>query len=533
MSCGSTWIWAGVAAGRGSSRPISRNSTSRSTRAIFPDGPASRPWRDRAAVVLILAGTFLRFQGLHRRGIWHDEAVTLWRAGLPDWSQVLHAPPWVEPPLYYLLLHGWVPWFPGEGARLLSAAFGSAALVLAWLVLRRELARNEALAALALFALSPFEILYAQQARPYTLRVVLALAGLLALRRAIRTGRHRDWALTASTIIGSSLAHFLSLAWLPALGMREALARGLPRKRWTRAAGWAVAAAAPALALAVVRRGAIAHAVGSAHGPTAPAAFLTGLVTLFGAGAWVPAALARPAWLLFAVPACAGLLHAVAGIRRRTGAPPAGASILALGLTPPVLLMAANWTGVVQTPKIRFAIEAHLFLLVACVRGAALLPERWMRRGLIGALLLIEAAAVGRYAQGGFPPLDLPPCIKPFREAAAVIRSRWQPGDAVASFEYETYMPLKVLLGEGVPQGYLLRDPLAPDAELDWVGRPTTLAALTADHRRIWLVVAPVHYADPLDVPPELTATLGRTGRLETDDTVPGIRIQRWRLAGR
>jgi hypothetical protein len=433
--------------------------------------------------------------------------------------------------VYYLLLHAFLPLAPGEGVRLLSALFGSLALVLGWLVLRAELDRNEALAALALFAFSPFEILYAQQARPYTLRVALALAALLLARKAARTGRHRDWAMMAGAAGLASLSHFLSLAWLPALAVRTVLEPKVPKGGWVRPAGWACAAAAPAVVLALIRRGAIATAVASAHGPLDPLDFLNGLVLLFGAGAWVPAVLARPAWLAFAALGGAGLVVAALRMKRAGTFEPASASILALGLVPPVLLVAANWLGIVQSAKIRFAIEAHLFLLAACVRGAALAPSRVVRRGLVAGLLAVELAAVGSYARGGFPALDLPPCLKPFRDAAALIRERMRPGDAVAGYEYETYMPLKVELGEtSLAMAYLLRDPLAPDSELDWVGRPVTVAQAAAGRKRLWLVVAPVHYSDPLDVPGELTRSLERMGQLELDTSVPGIRIQCWRL---
>jgi uncharacterized membrane protein len=103
-----------------------------------------------------------------------------------------HTPP------YYLLLNLWSRFFglePGK-LRLLSAVFSFAAVpALYWFAL--ELFQSNLIAAISvwLYALSPFELIYAQQAREYSMWILLILLSSASLIRAARRPRFTSWFL--------------------------------------------------------------------------------------------------------------------------------------------------------------------------------------------------------------------------------------------------------------------------------------------------------------------------------------------------
>src|SRR5437016_11807732 len=98
------------------------------------------------------------------------------------------------PPLYYVLLHAWMRLF-GTGTvavRALSGVLGVIALPLTFAAGRRIGGGRTAWAATVIMAASPFAVRYSSEARMYTLLLVLALLGYLALVEALEaatTGR--------------------------------------------------------------------------------------------------------------------------------------------------------------------------------------------------------------------------------------------------------------------------------------------------------------------------------------------------------
>ena len=74
-------------------------------------------------------------------------------------------------PVYFLLQRAWVQAAGNSVAarRALSAIFSLLALALLGLLCQELLGRDAALVACALFAVSPFQLLYAQEAREITL----------------------------------------------------------------------------------------------------------------------------------------------------------------------------------------------------------------------------------------------------------------------------------------------------------------------------------------------------------------------------
>jgi mannosyltransferase len=136
-----------------------------------------------AVAGVVLVGVVLRF--LTTSHLWLDEALTVNIARLP-----LSRIPGAlrhdgSPPLYYLLLHAWTNVLGASdvAVRALSASFAIATLPLVWLAGLRLGGRRVAVAALVLFAASPFACRFATEARMYSLLGLLGVAGYLLLLR--------------------------------------------------------------------------------------------------------------------------------------------------------------------------------------------------------------------------------------------------------------------------------------------------------------------------------------------------------------
>jgi hypothetical protein len=196
---------------------------------------------------------------------------------------------------------------------------------------------------------------------------------------------------------------------------------------------------------------------------------------------------------------------------------------------PLLLLLAGNWSGLVYNAKLRYAMNAHLFILAAWVHGVWLLRRRAAYLAVLGILLAAEAASVGMYFRGGFPTLDMAPYKKPLREAAALVKERLAPGDVVVGHDYLAYLPLKIYLGGAAPVRYVLTVPEVSADELRWMGRPERLGDLIREYRRVWLVICPGHFGDSTVPPGDFIAPLRNKGTLIEEKTLPGIRIQLWR----
>jgi mannosyltransferase len=129
------------------------------------------------ALLLLAALSVALRTGALDAGYWIDEAIAVGIAS--------HEPAEIpgllrqdgSPPLYYLLLHGWIALAgTGEAAtRSLSLLFAAAAVPVAWWAGGRWAA--------AIVAVCPFLTYYAQEARMYTLVAVLSLVATAAFVR--------------------------------------------------------------------------------------------------------------------------------------------------------------------------------------------------------------------------------------------------------------------------------------------------------------------------------------------------------------
>lgn len=200
------------------------------------DGPASPAFgtrRQRLAVAaMALAAFALRLMHLGQQSLWYDETVSVYLAGQPAAALIAHTARDIHPPLYYLLLRGWLllAGYPtGQAdptgfrlefmAAFLSLCFGVLLVPLTWQLARRlGLASLSAGLAALLIALSPFGVWYSQEVRMYTLGACLGVGVLLAalpfLRRTASPGRLRRAALLYALAAAAGLATLYYFAFL-------------------------------------------------------------------------------------------------------------------------------------------------------------------------------------------------------------------------------------------------------------------------------------------------------------------------------
>ncbi|MBD2103161.1 glycosyltransferase family 39 protein [Leptolyngbya sp. FACHB-261] len=221
-------------------------------------------------VVALLLGLCLRFVNVEHKVYWYDEVFTSLRAAgyteaeaveqfvdgreieaqrlqqyqspAPerDLTATLQSLAQEDPqhsPLYYVLAHFWMRQF-GDGAadmRLLPILFSLLAFpCLYWLC--QELFDSPWVSglAVALMALSPFQLLLAQESRQYSLWVATILLSSAALLRALRLQTLLAWGLYAATLSLALYTYLFSVLVAAGHGLYVLATQGL-RGKTTRA----------------------------------------------------------------------------------------------------------------------------------------------------------------------------------------------------------------------------------------------------------------------------------------------------------
>ncbi len=151
---------------------------------------AGSGWAPAAQVLVVVAlGLGLRLYRLGQQPLWLDEASSLRfahasLAHLWSWNAPVDAG---NPPLYYSLLHGWLIFGQGEASlRLLSALLGAATIPLVYAMGRTVRDHRLGVLAALLFAISPFQVWYAQEARGYALLTLGAASAMWGVSYLLR-----------------------------------------------------------------------------------------------------------------------------------------------------------------------------------------------------------------------------------------------------------------------------------------------------------------------------------------------------------
>jgi uncharacterized membrane protein len=225
--------------------------------------PSLDKWLRFLIVVVLVLGIFFRFANLGQKVYWIDETYTSLRISGYTESELiqqvvdgqvrnikylqkyqrLNSEKTVvdtvkglaleEPqlaPLYFVATRFWVQLFGDSVAvtRSMSAVFSLLALpCMYWLCLELFESSLTAWLAVSLLAVSPFQIVYAQEARPYSLFVLIILLSGAALLRGMRLKTNSSWAIYAATVALGFYSHLLFALVLLGHGIYVAISENL------------------------------------------------------------------------------------------------------------------------------------------------------------------------------------------------------------------------------------------------------------------------------------------------------------------
>jgi mannosyltransferase len=167
-----------------------------------------------ALLLLVVIGAALRFYGLGDSALWLDEAFTLnfsqasfW--GI--WENILAGV--FNPPLFYWMEHIVISVFGTSeiALRFLPALFGTITIPVFYLIGKEFKDENVGIIMAAIATFSPFLIWYSQEARAYSLLLLLVAGATYFYFRGFNDGDSLDWAMFA--ILGSLAfwSHFYAI----------------------------------------------------------------------------------------------------------------------------------------------------------------------------------------------------------------------------------------------------------------------------------------------------------------------------------
>jgi uncharacterized membrane protein len=203
-----------------------------------------RVWALILVTFALLFGSCLRFDRIDQKLLWYDEIVTaLWYSGhdlhvarpalanrvvgVDEFRQLLRIEPGSDirdvikgivrddpqhTPLYYVALRGWAELMGDSIGSLRSLSAVSDLLILPvlfWLCLELFGSATVAWIAVAMVAISPFHLVYSQEARPYTLWLLTITLASAILLWTLRNPRVWKWCLYALTLALGLYTHLL------------------------------------------------------------------------------------------------------------------------------------------------------------------------------------------------------------------------------------------------------------------------------------------------------------------------------------
>jgi uncharacterized membrane protein len=174
---------------------------------------------------IVVLGAALRLYQLGDDSLWYDEGGSLAFARFVGFDlTIFRSDICTEAPMQAVLLRIWQAVFglmtnsPVISAandfaiRLLPCAFGIAGIPLIFILARRLLQDDAAgLIAALFFAVSPFQLFYAQELRVYTIFVVVALGALYFVYRAVEENRTRHWVVMTFFLVLLMYTHYISV----------------------------------------------------------------------------------------------------------------------------------------------------------------------------------------------------------------------------------------------------------------------------------------------------------------------------------
>jgi mannosyltransferase len=448
-------------------------------------------------VLLTVAAAALRFLFLARKPFWFDECFSAEVARL-GWYDFIRLLWWREAnmSLYYLLLRGWLyigsasahasgPFFIRSFSVLASLATLPAIFWLAQKLFDRRIA----LIAAALLSCNAYSVRYAQEARSYSLFVLLATLSsgfFVAYFRQQSERTRRGYILASILAVYAHLYALLLVAaqWLSVRGVKIKSPPGIfpdIRRAWI-----AITVAALPLLVFVGKTGA-----GPIRWIPRP-----GSNTLLDYWEHLAGNGGLPLLLLFA----AACLPAILPLGRRLFRPAADWEVWRIQFLLIWLLFPVALTLLLSLARPVFLARYFIFclpaLIILAAAGVATLRKNWMMEACLAFMLLLSLQGTFSYYDRDF---DLE--RDGSETAASYIYDHAQPGDAILFHIAEARIPYEFFLslrntgdsGSSVPAGPEIIFPRHGD-HLDYrdvTGNPTGefLRSVPGKYSRVWVVL--------------------------------------------
>lgn len=460
--------------------------------------------RNRLSLVIciLFLGFALRLFRLEERGIWYDDAFSIFLAekGLED--IVLGTAADTMPPLYYFLLHFWM--YVGQELfilRFLTVALSLLIIPLTYLVTSRLFNAYAAILSAFLVAVSPFQIYHAQELRMYGLLCLTGLAYIYSfaniwLRRRPRLETESlssyspttrlEWRLWAALILTGALSmytHNLALLTLAVPNFVAIVYKDLRLlKRLILAQIAILALFAPWLLLLPQQLAKIQRAFWTPR---------PGLVEIIQTLMAFTFNQPLPSWLfplaLYASVAIFSLVAYETAVELKRKSQPSILFVLLLVLVPPAIMFCLSYfMRPIYVPRGVIVSSIACYILAARVlskiRRAALVV------GVMTPVVALTVVALSfQYYYDEFP-------RSPFKATMAHLRQTKLEGDAVIHDNKLSYFPCHYYYREleqyfiaDVPESP--NDTLAPDTMQAMGIHPTTLQRATENRQRFWFVV--------------------------------------------
>lgn len=456
--------------------------------------------RDDVPLLLLLGlGLATRLHQLARQGFWIDEGFSVALAGLSPAGIIAGTAADQHPPLYYLLLHGWL----GLAGRsefavcFLSVAAGVLALAVLYAIGRRLSSARLGLWSVLLLVFSPIHIQYSQEARMYAL---LALLGLLSVYTLLRWLERPSLGMGALYVLCTAAAlytHNLALFLLPVeavwVVVRAITRPDGGRRRLVldgrRLGGWLLCLVAivllwlPWLPTLVMQTR--THRASWIVPPTLP--MLRDTLLHISTGILTGRTLAILGWLWLAG---TGLAVALTWKRSHARQPALLFSGLWFGLPAALIAGLGLAYPLYQDKQFVFLVPALLSCLAA---GLLILRSPWRILAVVALLALQAAPLYDLYYRGSRPE---------WREAIRYLDANARPGDVIVLNPAAGELMLDLYAAHrwpviGFPQDY---DILVGGFVGDMVTSPaldTGLGPALASYQRVWLLEFTADVWDP------------------------------------
>ncbi len=452
----------------------------------------------RKEIALVLAitglGALLRLYQLGAQSLWLDELFSVFLSRYDLREIVARTAQDTMPPLYYFLLHLALQLGTDEAiVRLPSCLFSVLSIPLMYILARALFdARTAGLAALTV-AISPFQVLFAQEARMYALMGFLVLAAVTFFHRAWTKGGFWNWVLFILATTLALYTHSVAFLYLIALDLFALVEREHWRDHW--------------------RQLVVAH-------------FIFFVLFLPWAAVQVQQALHVQAGFWSSVPSPAVFVTVPFLFLNSDTMPPVFVGIMlfacialfVLALVPTVRIIRSSH---VHTIGLRLALTLFFVPLVGLYALSLFRPifvERTLLASSFGLVLLLAWAlafarprplylVLGTIVVVGMmmslANYDFNPAVQkpPFREAAVSLSSQLRPGDVVVHTSDSSALAFNYYLPK-LTNYFLAGDPdYVTETTRGTSGRlaglePAEWDSITSGHARAWLVVALDHNID-------------------------------------